>query len=549
MGFGVIDPHKVKKNGYVEANDYALPYLSSHFEENSLKDDNLNMLQHVNCSYLSTPGRPPTLEALKKHAQSLTVLISQFAPSSGPGEINNARSQDPQARRFNRDEAFDWLNDLQTPYSNADRAHHRPLNSLTNRVKSNSDIDGVQYHCPLEEHPILPQQPKSESAKLFKKERQFRLHARHTNLLMHANECLEMLDHEFSATGGLLSILPTQQGLEAKQLESVKDTLVGQWLVFTQQLICRMHELEIAYANSLDLLKGEAVVPMQHLSIHGPDGRSGRTIVFPQDRWILANAGDDVLQFLHQSLDKKEISAGDIEKQQKAMGVIGETLIGSTATARGIVHLDLNTRFYRIKGDQRGPIYVLPAYADRPGTAYTREMESRPTIVAIPTPKFPERVSEWERKSQGMEQQLQSLKDEVNKLRRQNDSVHKENGQLEAEADSLRRVLDRYKKTFDTPEGKAAQKDIDHWKRRLDELGNQLHVEQGLAGILQTQIDALTPNEYSWKNVAGELPRDVDGNITNKAMKGMLETMKKVSHENNSLRQRLARLETACRKT
>ncbi|MBH1945688.1 hypothetical protein I5L01_15875, partial [Erythrobacter sp. YJ-T3-07] len=140
------------------------------------------------------------------------------------------------------------------------------------------------------------------------------------------------------------------------------------------------------------VLAGEAIIPMQHMSIHGPDGRSGREVVFPQDRWILANAGEDVTTYIHQVLDKKEIAENNTIRGYRNAGVVGDTLWNKvTDSERGIISVDLLTRFYRIKAsaNDRGPIFVLPAFGDRPGTKHIRAMEDRPTVVSVVDPKFP----------------------------------------------------------------------------------------------------------------------------------------------------------------
>lgn len=289
-----------------------------------------------------------------------------------------------------------------------------PLNSLVNLVKQNSDEEGVIFHCPLTETDL--KMVEDDHAQLV---RPFQTHM---TLLMHANECLERLDHEYSAMGGILGIIPTDKDevTEHPELENVKATLVGQWLLHTQQLMCRMHELEIAYANAMDLLASEAIVPAQHLSVQGPDGRSGREIVFPQDRWILANAGEDVFTFIHQMLDKSEAKGVSRDRQWSHRNVVGEALRDRNDEGedylRGIAHVDLETRFYRLRGSGHGPIFVLPAFSDRPNTSYTKEIENRPTVVTIPAPSNPDRTSAWDKRHRDMEKKIKELGIEVNRL-------------------------------------------------------------------------------------------------------------------------------------
>ncbi|KAI1806126.1 hypothetical protein F4811DRAFT_167758 [Daldinia bambusicola] len=404
--------------GYAGATHWSKPYYSNHYHENP--PSNPRMLDHVNCGYLSTPGRPPTLEALKQHAQSLTYLISTLAPSTIGAEVDNENlpEQDEHGQpiprdRFPRHQAYDWLNNLQVPYDNIDRAHRMPLNSLVNIVKSNSDEEGVIFHCPLTE--IAPDLIENDYHQLV---RPFQTHM---TLLMHANECLERLDHEYSAMGGILGIIPTdaEEVAEHPELDNVKSTLIGQWLLHTQHLVSRMHELEISYANALDLLASEAIVPAQQLSVQGPDGRSGREIVFPQDRWILSNAGEDVFNFIHQMLDKSEAKGVSRDRQWFQKNVVGGTLRDADEEQdrlRGIAHVDLHTRFYRLRGSGHGPIFVLPAFSDRPNTSYTKEIENRPTVVTIPAPSNPDRTSAWDRRHKDMEHKNQKLEMENTRL-------------------------------------------------------------------------------------------------------------------------------------
>ncbi|KAI2469366.1 hypothetical protein F4781DRAFT_220589 [Annulohypoxylon bovei var. microspora] len=408
--------------GYVGPTHWARPYFSNHHHENP---GDMKMLGHVNCGYLSTAGRPPTLEALKRHAQSLAYLISTIAPSLKAGEIDNANLENrthlsEAGIEFGVEQAYDWLDNLQEPYDNIDKAHRKPLNSLVNLIKRNSDEKGVEFHCPLSEVPIKHIEHELEPLRPFQT---------HMTLLMHANECLERLDHEYSAMGGLLGILPTEEEEVATNpdLPKARQTFVGQWIMFTQHLVGRMHELEIAYANSLDILANEAIVPAQHLSMSGPDGRSGREIVFPQDRWILANAGEDVFNFIHQMLDKKEAWLATQDNTWVKQNVVGaplrrkeEKVNGSDEDLlRGIAHVDLSTRYYRLNGSGHGPIFCLPAFSDRPNTQYTKEMENRPTVVTVPEPSAPDRTTAWDKRNKELEDNNGKMFIELSELRKE----------------------------------------------------------------------------------------------------------------------------------
>jgi hypothetical protein len=549
----VQDAYKANESlGYIEGTDWAIPYWAPFLSENDDVNKEVDMYKHVNCNYLSTPGRPPTLAALKKHAQSLTYLISKIAPSQGPGEINNAKSGDPTAKSFIDGEAFDWLNDLESPYKSQEPQHNRPLNALVNTARYNSDTTGVEFHCPLENPLDRKSTRREEEKKLVEKrgqeeadyqdERHVKPFARHWNLLRHANECLEILDHEFSATGGLLSILPSEHGIEAEQLDVAKNTLIGQWLLFTQQLVARMHDLEIAYANSLDLLEGEAVIPMQHMTSHGPDGRSGREMVFPQDRWILANAGDDVITFVHRLLDEKQKLAERKDRNRGTEGTLGDVLNArpedneGNDSRRGIVSVDLTTRFYRLRGNgnERGPVVILPAYGDRPNTKYTRMMEDRPTVVTLPAPVFPDRVSDYQLGNRKMAEDNRTLFIKSAQLEESVKTLQAENEKLKSEATEARTVTDSMRKAM-MPDQIQVSQDIIQLRKNLQQSKDKETATQTQVSAAEAQIQALLPNDYSWDKLQGKLPRDLDGNVTEGAMRSMLQSLKKANDQNTGL--------------
>ncbi|KAJ4294883.1 hypothetical protein N0V88_005122 [Collariella sp. IMI 366227] len=277
------DDKQAEPRGYVKGTDFALPYFSqwSRLTEADVKD---GLLRHVNCGYLSTPGVAPTLLALKQHAQSLCMLIHGLNPTLKSAEIaggvpskagkkkssSTSADLDTLAFKYELNDAFDFLTDLTVPYTNDDPHHNKPLTALVNEVRGRHEALGTTYHCPFASsdkprEPGAPQKP----------------YANHHNLIMHANACLERLDHEFSSTGGLMSILPTTststtpptdpssttphlvQPSPNPDITNARNTLLGQWLHFTQSLVARMHDLERSYANTLDALAGEAAIPHQ----------------------------------------------------------------------------------------------------------------------------------------------------------------------------------------------------------------------------------------------------------------------------------------------
>ncbi|KAJ2901956.1 hypothetical protein MKZ38_001146 [Zalerion maritima] len=380
-----------RNRGFIAGNDFAIPYVSNH---SRIHDSNRGLLNFANCSYLSTSGRSPTLEDLKRHAQSLCILISQLSLTTKPTSITRAKGV---IGDFDQNDAYDWLHDLSQPYSNPDKTHQAPLNSLLNEAKTHHETMGTEYHCPLVE--MKPHVRKVGHARMP--------YASHHNLVMHANACLEFLDHEYGATGGMLSIIPTDQDHDTEDLAAAKNTLLGQWLRYTQHLVGRMHELEIAYGNALEALGGEATVPARMNAHQGPDGvTGGRAIVHGQDKWILANAGPDVLSYIHRQLDRAEAQIEQKEAIWRNSGVMGSRMWmeerGGETYAKGIVPVNISTRYYRLRGEagKGTPIFVLPAWEHHPAVEHTRELEKRPTVVSVVTPQWPERVSELMKRNQ-----------------------------------------------------------------------------------------------------------------------------------------------------
>ncbi|KAL7910381.1 hypothetical protein GGI35DRAFT_469163 [Trichoderma velutinum] len=377
-----------------------------------LNEQDLELLKHVNCSYLSS-GRPPTMLSLKQHAQSLTNLIKKLCVSTTFGIIDGKGGRRP---AFEKNEAFDWLNNLDEPYTNDDEFHHIPLWALANHVEKEDEEIGIECHCPLKAaRNWEPLEPGEETPRPYYS---------HHNLVMHANECLEMLDHEYSATGGLLSLLPSGNEVDSEQMSAARNTLLGQLLFHQQHMAARMHELEDLCAKALDTLNGEAVVPMQMLQRLGIDGRSkGREVAYPQDRFILANAGDDVFDLVHRLMDKEESKIQSQEQMWWNSGVSGERMWskspGGEWYSRGLVPVDLMMRFVRLKGQGgKSTIFILPAIEHHPGTAQTRKMESRPTVVSVVAPSWPERASDLEKRANAHLQRAKELEDENRTLAR-----------------------------------------------------------------------------------------------------------------------------------
>lgn len=382
----------------VPATAFATAYANSWTDpaNDFLSESDLALLAHVNCAYLSSPQHPATLLALKQHAQSLAILIQRISVSHTRALVDEQGVRNPD-EHFAANDAFDWLNDLQTPYNNDDESHHLPIKSLMNTVAQESEREGPQTHCPL--HRIRVKNSGDDDDKPF---------ASHQNLVLHANACLEILDHEYSATGGLMSILPSAYDGDAAQLDAARNTLLGQWLLHHQDLTARLHELEINYTNALAVVEGRAVAPLHSDTADGGSGNEaaaasggGGSAPAPQGELVIVGHRTHAYERIHALLDRAEAHVESKQKLWWERGVSGERTWmqsrGGDWYARGLIPLDLETRFFRIKGQGRaGRLFMMPAVKQNAALTHLMEMEARPTVVSVVTPKWAERATALE---------------------------------------------------------------------------------------------------------------------------------------------------------
>ncbi|TVY12962.1 hypothetical protein LARI1_G009097 [Lachnellula arida] len=498
-------PPRRNPQKFIPANTFAGNYRSI-FTLNNPGSKLLPLLNHVNCSYLSTPGIAPTILELKQHAQALIVLIKSLTVSTFPAVIDNMNSGVQGVPAFNDGETYDFLNDLTKPYTGPKRPEHQthhnmPLTTVLN-VLEEENIPGEDDKadriklwdiCPLHHAEKTPiNQPSLP-------------YATHQTLISHANEVLELLDHEYSAKGGLLSILPTK--LEKEDREAAESTLLGQLILYVQRLVQRVHDLERSYANAMDVIAGEAVVPHQALSKLGPDGRQPREMVFPQDRFVLVNAGNDLYQFLNDEFEKKERTDEAVMANWKQLGLTGEAIWenrGGKEMNKGIVALDVTTRYYRLKGDALKTIFVIPAHQEHPGTKVTRELESKPTVVSVVKPTWPERVSTWEMKHRAdleafktNQIELADLQSEV-ELMRENEAVLKYSWETaQGEARERKKELEELKMALDEQPNKVKKRDfervqeVNRLRQALDEAKHQTERDRTKAAEERTLAENL----------------------------------------------------------
>lgn len=427
------------------ANDYATAWKCEWTEpDGRLTDSDLKNFAHVNCSYLSGT-QPPTLLALKQHAHSLANLIRKLAPSSTIGIINFGATNETNLM-FSDHEEFDWLNDLDTPYDNQDEAHLAPLWKVANQVTQEHELFGSSHRCPLE--------TATDFGPYAKEGDIIRPYRGHHNLVMHANECLEILDHEYSATGGLMSLLPVPSTKDTGVDRNARNTLLGQWLYHSQYTTTRMHELEIQLENALNLLEGEAIVPKQLRD--RADGHSLEAVLErykhkpstePQDTFIFARCEEDVTKMIHERLDDAEVVMQDDEITWAELGVTGQRLFDDSTgikISRGVVSVDAMSRFYRLKGfGNKATLFVVPLVQDRPDFEVLRSREKRPPVVATATPLWPERVTSLEQRYKDKDTQIMDLEHANRTLLRQRTHIDAEMLVKEAEIKRLGALVDR----------------------------------------------------------------------------------------------------------
>ncbi|KAK4192414.1 hypothetical protein QBC35DRAFT_373488 [Podospora australis] len=504
------------QKGYVKGTDYALPYYShfSRFHDGQVRN---GLWRNLNCGLLSTPGLPPTLLALKQHAQSLCILIQTLVPqfesrevgtqaanptttttttttATGAAGSSSTRRRRSSARRqsaaaaglgYELGDAFDFLMDLTTPYQNDDPAHNLPLTALVNDIRERDETRGrVYYHCPFADR--YPREAGEEQ----------KPYATHQNLIIHANDCLERLDHEFSSTGGLMSLLPSDEVLERQQLINSKNSLLGQWLLHHQLLTARLHDLERAYANALDALKGEATIPHQFVTDLGHDGRNhGRDLVYPQDRFVLVNCGDDVAEFIHNTLDKEEALSQQRDEVLFRNGAIGQRMRTEDGAFRSLVSADFNTRYYRLVGQERSTIFISPAWEHHPAVEHTKQIQNEPTIVAAIKPTWPPRATELEKKFKAYEDKAAANAVEVVRLR---DDKHRHEEQLKSLRNHVDKLLEK-------------QRDLENAMGSGEvALANQLTALKNQTKVLEEKIAALEPALTEERKRAGNLEGHIE---------------------------------------
>ena len=300
-------------------------------------------------------------------------------------------------------DAFDFLDDLYTPYVNAGRSHHLPLRSLRNTLAEYTDAASGERRR-LVGCPLAQERPDLEAR---------------VRVVEHASAVLEFVDHLYSAQGGLFAIVPPAEDVEAR--ERVRETFLGQWLLYMTGLVGRVGELERELGGLRECLAGEAVVPGARRGMVGVDG--GRELVWPQDRYVLCGLTEGLWGRLGEELGVRE---REIEKREagwrEKLGAAEEEDEG-----RVCAWIEVTSRIWRVQGLET--MFVVPAWDVRPGGEAARRLEEKGTVQTVVGRSVAggtawergeqRRVGEWAARFEECGDELERLRGEVAGLRRE----------------------------------------------------------------------------------------------------------------------------------
>lgn len=344
------------------------------------------LLENLNCSYFSTRGQAPTLLELKQHAQALLILIKAITvsdeavavddvpeksripaphrPVVKPGtKPSSSRFQpyqpDPSNIEVNEENdkavAFDFLANLNTRYTSSDPSHVVALTGLLNSLEDMGVLNRHgRDHCPL--HAVQISTPYNDAS--IKRNQHPLPYATNRQLLKHANDLLERLDHEFSSEGGLLGMLP----LPDDSTEHARETniigqhsILGQWISFTRSIVVRNHQLEQNLNQVLNIVAGEALIPRQVLY----DSTSGGLVHYKTLQEKAENTPQSERFIINIQPGKQVEFAQAFEKLERHQAIIGKPFDPSSVDAsKMLLNLSVTTTYSRLRGGQT--IFITP---------------------------------------------------------------------------------------------------------------------------------------------------------------------------------------------
>ncbi len=350
--------------------------------------------QHA-CELLAAEGPDtgilPSLGDLKRHLQAVVKVVHVLVPT---------------LHRLNHDECalWDWLDNLDTDYSNDAKTHSLPLEALRNTLLPEASESRRIAELTKTAHAPREQGQIACSLLDFLHEKEKRTTDGSTNqeekalpsiasLARHANEMLTLLDHRLSPTGGILSLVPTP---DSEAHERASKTLLGQWIAHTSSLTRRLAELEEEVCAHRDVLAGEATVPRQVLS--QTLGLSATTVAMPlqpQEAWVLVDLTAGLHETIKTKLDKHEAMLRARRQRADESGFSPPESAGP-GQAWYSSWVDVQSRIFRTSssGDT---FFLVPAYNLHPNTAASRAMERRALVQTVPRPLECRSETAWER--------------------------------------------------------------------------------------------------------------------------------------------------------
>ena len=416
-----------------------LPNLFKHIVSHDgpgLRPEDLIRFSHLNCSYFShASGTAPTLTQLKRHAQCLANLICTL------DVLDNEVGLDP----------FDYLDDLHAPYLNNDSSHCKPLTAVTNLITTHQD-QAKGTTRPTHRCPLTGDGPSDEPAEYVE----------------HVNDMFEVLENMYSEKGGILSLVPEEHMPGRAEME---ETIFGQWLLFTCRLVKQVASLEREVARQQAILAGEATIP------HQLDSRGrlieGKPLLFPQDRYVLANVSEELYDLLdkllgqQESMDKRRNprrAAASSSRGTSATPVRVENQESGSATSKllmPITHIDVSSRIFRI-GEYK-TLFIVPAFELNPNTHLTREHETEPDTLIKSLPRPPPIPSPRPREIISKAAHDRSVNDLKKRIRELETQLREK----QTENDRLRRKLKRMPSSNSTEKRLDLQEDL-AWTNGVD---------------------------------------------------------------------------------
>ncbi|KAI9830634.1 MAG: hypothetical protein M1819_005444 [Sarea resinae] len=230
--------------------------------------------------------------------------------------------------------------------------------------------------------------------------------------VQHANELLEALDEAYAEQGGLLALLPHEE--EGKPTSAFDDaalplplsssaaaehspralasqTLLGQWMLYTQALVERVGHLEREVSTSRALLDTLAHGLDAPVEVEGVSAGKARLKV--SERFVLAGTQDrERWAQIDSSLAEKSADTKERERRARQQGVrsatragvggVGGVGGGAGGSSDDVVWIDVPSRIYRARGS--GVLFLVPMHGATALEARALKVASTPLVQTVP---------------------------------------------------------------------------------------------------------------------------------------------------------------------